>query len=406
MMGGLRLGSIFGFEVRIDYSWFVIAFLILWSFAAGVFPTRFPELEPRTHLLMGIVGAFLFFASLLAHELSHSLVARRRGIDVEGITLFVFGGMAHTSREADDPEDELVIAGVGPLCSIAIGLLFGLIGWWGGRADWSVAVTGVAEYMAFLNVLLAAFNLLPGFPLDGGRLFRAMVWKATGDRTRATRWASNGGRVLGWVLITLGGIQVLAGYLVGGLWLVFIGWFLRTAAIASFHQHVLSNLLAHVRAADVMTARPSTVSPETSLRDLVDERLLRQPYQSFPVVRDGEVLGLVTLDHVRATPREQWARTIVADVMMPASGLIVRPSVPLAEVLQKMTSAGANRVLVARHGQLVGLISTSDIARWVRKEHALAELTQGTSPARRTREPSALEVVTAEATGGPSKRPS
>ncbi len=298
-MHGFRLGSVLGFEIRIDYSWFVIAFLILWSFSAGVFPARYPGFEPGIYLMMGTIGAVLFFASLVAHELSHSVVARRRGIEVKGITLFIFGGMAHTSREAETPEDELIIAGVGPLSSIVIGILFGLIGWVGTRAGWPVPVTGVATYLAFLNLLLAGFNLLPGFPLDGGRLFRAAVWKATGDMTKATRWATNGGKALAYMLIGYGLLLIIGGALGGGLWLVFIGWFLRTAATASLQQHILRDLMAGVTAGDIMTPNPSTVHSELSLQDLVEGRFLRERYQGYPVVDGGQVVGLVTLDHVR-----------------------------------------------------------------------------------------------------------
>jgi len=323
-MNGIRLGSIFGFEIRIDYSWFVIAFLILWSFSAGVFPERYPGQSPATYLAMGTVGAALFFASLLAHELSHSVVARARGVDVESITLFVFGGMAKTSREAETPRDELAIAGVGPLSSLAIAVLFGFVWQVGDRLGLPVAVTGVARYLAMLNVLLAGFNLLPGFPLDGGRLFRAVVWRVTGDMTRATRWASAGGKTLGYALIAMGALQALGGVVVGGLWLVFIGWFLRTAADLSYRQHVLRDVLLEARASDVMTRDPSTVGPRVSVDDWVEGRLLREPYQAFPVVVDGSISGLVAVDHLRRIPRSAWSGPPAGSLYDEAVGPAVR----------------------------------------------------------------------------------
>ena len=217
-MSGFRLGSIFGFEIRVDFSWFVILFLIVWSFSGVVFPARYPNQSSQVYFAMGVVAALLFFGSILAHELSHSLVARSKGIPVEGITLFIFGGIAHTRMEAENPGDEFVIAGVGPLASLVIGAVFGAIWWIGSQAGLSTAVTAVAGYLAFLNVVLAVFNLLPGFPLDGGRLFRSIVWKLTGDITTATRWATQGGSILGYALMGLGALQLLGGAVVAEAW--------------------------------------------------------------------------------------------------------------------------------------------------------------------------------------------
>jgi Zn-dependent protease/CBS domain-containing protein len=370
-MGGFRLGSVFGFEIRIDYSWFVIAFLILWSLSAGVFPMRLPDLAPATYLAMGVVGTVLFFASLVAHELSHSLVARTRGVEVAGITLFVFGGMAHTRGEADNPEDELAIAGVGPLASLVLAIGFWVMAWLGGRALWPEPMIMVAEYLAILNLILAVFNMLPGFPLDGGRLFRAFVWRQTGDLTLATRWATRGGKALGYALIFLGAVQALMGAVVGGLWMVFIGWFLRTTAAMSFEQHLLSGALNAIRAQQVMTPDPSTVSSDISMTDFVEGRLLREPHQGFPVVDDGRVLGLVTLDHARDMAREKWPVTSVAEVMMPAADVTVGPRSTLGEVLETMSGSGSNRILVLDDGRLVGVISASDVSRWIQKEQLI-----------------------------------
>jgi Zn-dependent protease/CBS domain-containing protein len=370
-MGGFRLGSVFGFEIRIDYSWFVIAFLILWSLSAGVFPMRLPNLTPAAYFVMGVVGTVLFFASLVAHELSHSLVARTRGVEVAGITLFVFGGMAHTRGEADNPEDELAIAGVGPLASLVLAIGFWVMAWLGTRALWPEPLIVLADYLAILNLILAVFNMLPGFPLDGGRLFRALVWRQTGDLTLATRWATRGGKALGYALIFLGAVQALMGAVIGGLWMVFIGWFLRTTAAMSFEQHLLSGALGAIRAQQVMTPDPSTVSSDISMTDFVEGRLLREPHQGFPVVDEGRVLGLVTLDHARGMPREKWPVTSVAEVMMPAAGVTVGPRSTLAEVLETMSGSRSNRILVVDDGRLVGVISASDVSRWIQKEQLI-----------------------------------
>lgn len=368
---GFRLASVLGFEIRIDDSWFVIAFLILWSLSAGVFPERLEGLEPATYLVMGVAGTLLFFASLLAHELSHSVVARARGVEVAGITLFVFGGMAHTKSEARNPDDELAIAGVGPLCSLVLAGLFWAAVRVGEPLGLPEPALVIGEYLALINLILALFNLLPGFPLDGGRLFRALVWRYTGDLTRATRWATQGGKALGYALIGLGALQTLAGAVVGGLWMVFIGWFLRTAALTSYEQHLMSGVLGHLRADRIMTPDPSTVAPDLSLADFVEGRLLRERHQGFPVVRDGRVLGLVTLDHVRSTPRERWPSTSVEAVMAPAEALTVARDATLQDVLETMAGSGVQRVLVVEEGRLVGAISASDVSRWLQKERVL-----------------------------------
>ncbi|MEX2465342.1 MAG: CBS domain-containing protein, partial [Gemmatimonadota bacterium] len=278
------------------------------------------------------------------------------------------------------PEDELAIAGVGPLCSLALAIGFWVLAWLGGRAGWPTPMIVVAEYLALLNLILAVFNMLPGFPLDGGRLFRALVWRQTGDLTMATRWAAQGGKVLGYVLIVLGAIQALMGAVVGGLWLVFIGWFLRTTAAMSFEQHMLSGALGGIRAQQVMTSDPRTVPPEISMADFVERRLLREPHQGFPVVDAGRVLGLITLDHARGTPREKWADTTVAEAMTPAARLIVTPASTLTEVLETMSGAGSNRILVLDDGRLVGVISASDVSRWIQKAQLIGGVGRGMAP--------------------------
>jgi Zn-dependent protease len=226
-MAGFRAGRFLGIDVRVDFSWFIILGLILWSFTASVFPARLPGYSTWTYVLMGFAGGVLFFVSLLLHELSHSVVARAKGIPVEDITLFIFGGVARTRLEAAKPGDEFVIAGVGPLMSLAIAAVLWAFAWAGGRLGFAPPVLVVADYLALLNLILALFNLLPGFPLDGGRLLRSAAWHWTKDLKRATRIASTGGRWLGYVLIALGLLQAFNGVVISGLWLVFIGWFLR-----------------------------------------------------------------------------------------------------------------------------------------------------------------------------------
>lgn len=371
-MGGFRLGSILGFEIRIDASWFIIFFLLFWTLSVGLFPQQHPELSDSAHYVMGFSATILFFASLLAHELSHSVVAKAKGIPVEGITLFIFGGMAHTRMEAENPGDELAIAGIGPVASIVIGGIFGVIAWLGNQAGWSEAVVGPAVYLAWINLILAGFNLLPGFPLDGGRLFRALAWKVTGNVTKATRWASAGGQILAWLLIGLGALQLLGGGALGGLWLIFIGWFLRTAAQASLRAHLLRAVFSGVPARELMTPEPATVRGGLTVQEAVDRNFLSHRYQCYPVLNDAdsEVMGLVTLEQVREVERDAWDRTRIQDVMTPLGEVEVAPDTPMTEVLDRMRD-GRQRVLVTRNGELLGVISAGDVARWVQLEKEL-----------------------------------
>jgi CBS domain-containing protein len=238
----------------------------------------------------------------------------------------------------------------------------------GVEAGWPAAVTSVALYLAFLNVALAVFNLLPGFPLDGGRLFRAAVWKATGDLTRATRWASNGGKVLGYLLMGFGLLSFFAGNLIGGLWMVLIGWFVRMAAEASFVQHRLRESLRGVHAHTMMTPDPVTVPPDLSLQEFVDEHVFRGRHQSYPVVEDGHPLGLITLERVKQVPRAEWPVRSIGDAMVTAeNGLVVDPDEEMTEVIERLGGSGVRRVLVARNGELVGIITPADITRWLER---------------------------------------
>lgn len=365
-MRGMRIGSVFGFEIRIDSSWFILFALILWSFSYMVFPRQVPGLPVGTYLVMGLTGTLLFFVSLLAHELAHSLVARMKDIPVEGITLFLFGGMAHTRMEAETPGDEFQIAAAGPLMSMLIAAL--LAGGWyvGGQLGWPATVLAVLQYIAILNIILAVFNLLPGFPLDGGRLFRAIVWKVTGNATKATRVASAGGRWLAYVLIAFGLLSAFGGNVLGGMWMVFIGWFLRNAAITSYQQHILLNVLSGVRAGQAMTPDPDTVPADATVRELLDGYFLRRRHGAYPVTRNGDTVGLITLHAVREVPREEHETRLASDVMIAADdAVIVRPDEAMTTVLDKLRASPAHRLLVMRNGALLGIITPSDIAFWI-----------------------------------------
>ena len=366
-MDGFRLGRVLGFEISIDLSWLFILALVLWSFAAAVFPSAAPELSGGVHLAMSVVATLLFFACLVAHELAHSVVARSRGVEVEGITLFLFGGVSRMRDEARSPGDEFLIAAAGPLASIALAVLFWALLSAGAVVGWGTPADEVARHLVFLNLLLAGFNLLPGFPLDGGRLFRALLWWWRDDLEEATRWASRGGQLTGLLIAALGLAQLFAGNLIGGIWLGVIGWFLANAARTSYRHHVLRAALEGVTAADAMTPDPVAVRPDLRLEELVEERFFGDRHGAYPVVEDGRPVGIVTLGATGEVSRERWGGTMVSEVMTPLDEeTTVRPEEDLTEVIRKLGESPTHRVLVVDDaGRLVGIVASRDITVWL-----------------------------------------
>ncbi|MBW3534888.1 MAG: site-2 protease family protein [Gemmatimonadetes bacterium] len=364
---GIRVGSVGGVQISLDYSWFVLFFLIFGTFTGVVFPDYVPGLARPAYVLMGIVGTLLFFASLLAHELAHAFVAMWKDIEVEGITLFIFGGMARTKSEPARPVDEFLIAGVGPLMSLALAAGFYWLAIAADANGWHPAIFGVAGHMAFLNLALAVFNVLPGFPLDGGRMLRSVVWQITGSLRRATRVATLAGKGLGWLIVAAGAWAVLiAGQLVSGLWFIFIGWFLANAADTTYQQVLLRHVLEGRTAADAMTHFPETVEPDVTLEKLVNEYFMKRPYNAFPVTEDGIVIGLITLSHVKQVDRSAWKMRTVADVMTPmVDTLIVAPGSPMTDVVERMSENETRRVVVADEWELRGIITGGDVANWL-----------------------------------------
>jgi Zn-dependent protease/CBS domain-containing protein len=364
---GISIARVAGFPISLDYSWFVIFFLILATFTGAVFPLYVPGLPRQAYVAMGFAGTLLFFLSLLVHELAHAFVARWKGIEVEGITLFIFGGMARTRSEAVRPMDEFQIAGVGPLASFALSAVFYGIAVVSESAAWHAAIPGVAAHLGFLNLALAVFNLLPGFPLDGGRMLRAIVWRLSGDLTKATHVATRCGKVLGWLII-VGGVYLLlmGNQLVSGLWFIFIGWFLAQAADAAYQQMLLRQVLSGRVAQDAMTQFPETVSPDLALEVLVQDYFMKRPYNSFPVTDEGIVVGLITLSQVKRIPAGDWAGRKVGEVMTPLlDTLIVAPNSPMTDVLERMSENETRRVIVAQEWELRGIITGGDVANWL-----------------------------------------
>ncbi|GGM49403.1 zinc metalloprotease [Micromonospora sonchi] len=370
MRASFRLGRIVGVPVGVNWSVLVIFALIWWGLSANLFPRSYPGRSGVAYLLAGLAAAVVFFLGLLAHEVSHAVVAKRNGLGVEGIMLWLFGGVAQLRGEARDPGAELRIAGVGPLVSLIIGVFFGAIAMLLGLAGVHGLLLGAMAWLAGINLLLAIFNILPAAPLDGGRLLRAAVWKATGDRTRGSVVAARAGWIFGVVLIGFGLWRFLTGAGVGGLWLALIGWFLIGAATLEERQARMGSALRGLRVAEVMTPQPQTASGEMTVADFVDNYLFAYRHTALPLTEDGRPVGLVTLDRVRGVPSDQRASTTLEAVACRAGDLVLAsPDEQLTDLLPRLSECADGRALVVAEGNLVGIVSPSDISRAVQRSH-------------------------------------
>jgi Zn-dependent protease/CBS domain-containing protein len=365
-----RVGRIAGIEIRVDSSWVVIALLITYSMYQQT-SDLYPELSGGGAVALGIGATVLFFGSVLVHELAHALVSEARGIRVQDITLFLFGGATRARVDTRGPGDEFLIALVGPLTSGLLAGLFGLLASLGGDVL-SRPVAGTLGYLAWTNLILAGFNLVPGFPLDGGRLLRAALWRATGSLRRATWVASAAGQAVGWLLVAGGVAWLLAGDLAGGIWFAFIGWFLVQAARSSYQELQLEQMLHAVEAEEVMAGDLVRIPPELSLQEAVDDYFMRYNHGAFPVEEQGRTVGLLTLRGVRRVPREQWSTRRVREHMVPLGDqVLVAPDARMDDVLDKLQDGEANRVLVIQDGEVVGIITPTDLTRWLRRSRIL-----------------------------------
>lgn len=365
MNESIRLGKIAGVRVGLNWSVLVIFFLIAFGLAAGRFPLRFPDASGTAYATAGLAAALIFFASLLAHELSHAVVARRNGLEVEGITLWLFGGVARLGGEADDPGAELRIAGVGPLVSLVLSGVFLLVAVLAGLAALPGLLIAVFEWLAVINLALAVFNLVPAAPLDGGRILRSFLWRRRGDRVGSAVTAARAGRTFGFVLVAVGLVEFVAGAGLGGLWLVLIGWFLVNAASAEEEHAKVRGALGDVRVGEVMTTDPVVVPGELCVQEFIDRYVFRHQFSAFPLADpDGRPGGLVTLNRVKQVPWQQRVTTRIADIACPAQDVpLARPDEPLADLLTRMAGGADGRALVVEDGRVVGIISPTDVAR-------------------------------------------
>jgi len=386
---GLHFARIAGIDVYIDWSLLIVFLLIAGSLAGGLFPLWHPEWTAAQSWMTALAAAVLFFGSVLAHELSHALVGRRHGITIRRITLFVFGGMAHMEHEPEKWRAELWMAAVGPVTSLVIGFACLLaVDVFGGsdrpqgpvgpqEARQMLAQLGPAStlllWLGQVNIILAAFNLVPGFPLDGGRVLRAILWGITGNLRRATHWASLCGQVFAWVLIVTGlamilGLRVplLGGGLISGLWLAFIGWFLNNAALMSYRQLLTREALQDVPVSRLMLTRFDMVPPDMSIATLIDDHIMRTGQRAFPVVSGNRLIGMVCLHDVNKVEAARRATTTVADIMTPADQVrSVRPDDEVFEALTALAERNVNQLPVLVDGRVHGLVRREDIVRWL-----------------------------------------
>jgi Zn-dependent protease/predicted transcriptional regulator len=356
-----QIGRLFGIPLRVHVSWLLIFGLVSWSLAVGYFPALVPDLPVWSYWLTAVAAAAMLFVSVILHELGHSLVARRRGIGISSITLFVFGGVSQMKEEPRDPGAELRVALAGPLVSVGLALGFGALTALARQAVGETALVAALGYLAFINLLLAVFNMLPAFPLDGGRVLRAILWRRRGNLVAATRTAATAGRGVAFGLMGLGVLQVLAGYF-GGLWLLLIGWFILQAAGAGATQASLRGALGGLRVRDVMATEVERVTPDTPVSELIEQYFARYTYGGYPVVRGEAPAGLVTLHDLRNAPTDKRGDTRVEGIMTPVGeAIVVEPGAPVVDVFNRMVSTGTPRLLVVERGRLVGLITMRGI---------------------------------------------
>ena len=362
---GIHLFTIFGFSVRLDPSWFIVAVLFTSNFATEVFPAENPGLPRSTYWWMGVAGALLLFASVVVHELAHSLVARRYGVPMRGITLFLFGGVAEMTSEVPHPKAEFWIAIAGPAMSLAVGL-----GAWGlylaGKmSGLPVPVVGVVRYLAFINLSLVVFNMVPAFPLDGGRVLRSILWHWKGSLRRATRISSQIGSGFGFLLIALGILIVINGNW-QGLWFFLLGLFLRNAAQMSYQQLLLRRAFEGEPVSRFMQSNPVTVPRQVSITELVQDYIYRHHYKMYPVLDDaGRLIGCVTARQVKELPREEWDSTTVGALAKHCSPEnTVRPDTDAMSALAAMNRTGVSRLMVAEGDQLLGILTLKDLLRF------------------------------------------
>lgn len=366
MKAHVRLGRVFGIRVGLHYSWFIVALLVTLSLAVQFRVTN-PQWGVPVTWAAAITTGVLFFSALLAHELSHALLARSRGMPVRGITLFALGGITQTEREPADAKSEFLVAIVGPVTSAVLGALYLALAWilgWEPVGPSASPLLAILVWLGYINIFLAVFNLTPGFPLDGGRILRSIVWRVTGDPVRSTRIAAGAGQIVAVGFILLGVVRFFLGAGLAGLWLVFIGWFLLEAARTTSAQLQLTELLRGVLVSDVMSRNCQLIDGRLNLQTFIEDVLMRTANRCFIVGEKGHIIGLVTPHEIKRIERTRWPYTTVDNVMRPMQELrTIGPDAPLTKALALMGREDVNQVPVTNNGRLEGIVTRSDILR-------------------------------------------
>ncbi|MBD3237993.1 MAG: CBS domain-containing protein [Candidatus Eisenbacteria bacterium] len=362
----IELLQLFGFRVYVDVSWLIIAALVTWSLASGVFPQSYPELRPLTYWIMGLIGALMLFLSIVVHEFSHSLVARRSGLPMKSITLFLFGGVAEMEAQPKSPGAEFSMAVAGPIASILLGGLFLALSAWGLAQSWPTPLRGILSYLGVINLVLAGFNLLPAFPLDGGRILRSLLWHWKHDLLAATQIAARVGRVFGWLLVAIGALNIFRGGLVGGLWLILIGLFLRSIAQRAYQEMRLRFALRDEALQRFIDDDAAALSPDLPVDEFVEEYLYRRRGRTFAIVADGKLKGCVGPAQVRRIPKRNWARKTIGQLSRrcpPKRRIGVDESA--ADAFDKMRRQRLRSLFVVDGERLLGTVRLESLLRFV-----------------------------------------
>ena len=374
MRSTFNIGKILGIPIFINYTWFIIFGLVVFTLARISFPQTVPGLAREAYWFMALISALLLFSSLILHELSHSIVALKSRIPIKDITLFVFGGVAHMEKEPSDPTTEFKMAIAGPATSLAIaGIFFALTRIMESRGGPAPAIA-VTSYIYLINAIVAAFNLVPGFPLDGGRVLRAILWKTFGDLKRATLIASRIGKGFAYFLMGIGLLNFFYGMAISGIWFIFIGFFLFEAAETSWQNVAMKSALNGIRVREIMTKGVITVDASDRLDRLVDDHFFKYRLTSFPVIKDDQLLGLLTLHDIKEVPKDKWAQTTAEDSMIKVNNmLLISPHSEVSEALQKMIQNGVGRLMVIEDHKLTGILSQRDVMRLFKVRNDLTQ---------------------------------
>jgi len=363
----IKLFKIFGIEIRLDYSWFIIFALFTYYFGFYYFPSFLPGLNKGLLALITIITVVLFFLSVLIHEISHSVVAIRKGTPVERITLFLFGGMAQIEKEPETPYSEFIMAIAGPAASFILAAVFGAI-WFFTRNIDPIGVP--VGYLAIINIILGVFNLLPGYPLDGGRVLRSIIWKVTGNLKRATFIASTAGRVLGFMIIAVGIYFIFTGNFLNGIWLSFIGWFLQSSAQRGYRQVIFETSIRGIKVGSVMNENIVYVVKDITIQDLVDDYFMRYRFGRFPVIEDEETqkfIGIISLHDVKGIPRNEWPAVRVGEIVKAVSeSEKAAVSMEISEAIKKMSKNNLSHLVVMSGDRLRGIITKSDVMSFIK----------------------------------------